>query len=372
MVQLTEEVKAEQIRKLEVFKSYKSVLSDTLVLFTEVIRDLLPNNRFDFYDLSPNNYFLILEFKHLRVTNSLEQEIHLDDVLFGIHFSSEGIKLLYYQLGDFTGLGGYTFSHANGSSRSIYEVGDPGNWSSLCLGTAAIQNYLNNLNRDLTLDSVPNSQDVYLLVASIPEYLSWESLEGGPYRKMGEYLKIINPKIEPTYSAKKYLQKELEQLGIEITFTLTPGNNEPEMRVSNMETLKPLWESRVIEVIKTYQGELPLKLFYGTMEVGNIGNPQYSENYEDCQSMLNVVTHTAETSERTVIKVHSETFLGGPLVSYKQKSPRGYSVLDSKNSNTLVRLPQASAYIDYYIKLINTYANIYARAKTTCSFNDSR
>ena len=123
---------------------------------------------------------IIVKFPHLTVTNSRNQAHQITDLYVWITLdlpltTLRRIKILRSTLTMEEYESHYVFSHADGIT-----VWD---FHGLCFGSGEIKDYIEGLgNRPILSNKVSWS----LLPQQLHRYFQWESLEGGPYHRIGD------------------------------------------------------------------------------------------------------------------------------------------------------------------------------------------
>lgn len=133
----------------------------------------------EFVDEQDN--YVIVHFPEVEISNSMEQSHTMRDIYLKFEIYSCRVclkQLLRATLTDVEIRNNYTFSHVNNQD----EVFD---WStgSFCFGETAISNLRDELNSRTKI-----VKNLRFFLEAIKEYLSWESLEGTPYRSINNVI----------------------------------------------------------------------------------------------------------------------------------------------------------------------------------------
>lgn len=177
-------VLASNIRNSQRFMIPKEIIKNKRIPYAKdsfkpvLDRMMGPGN---YYDDSNDTGYLYLRYPQLTITNSLGIVHNIEDLVVIINFD--------YIRGKLTGLSGrrwawtkeelhYGYSHSH-LSTSI------GRFQDFCQGGNSIfAKFMAGMNKTNT------PEEFELFLAQLKEYLSWESVEGRPYRWIGE---IKNP-----------------------------------------------------------------------------------------------------------------------------------------------------------------------------------
>ena len=188
--------KKEKIISSEVDRSKLTFLND----LEEAINKFYPDNwwfqearyTFDFenpdrgYLLSTymfprdKQYCLIIKFPIIKITNSANQEHEIEDLYVVLPFNGYGNSStsIYGFRSTFTNIEmsiNYNHSHLPGLSE--------GKIDRFCLGSGPLVEILHRMN------TKPFDKDLFsYFLANLTVYLEWESLDGGPYRKISDLL----------------------------------------------------------------------------------------------------------------------------------------------------------------------------------------
>lgn len=121
----------------------------------------------------PGKKFVTIKFPSIVITNSMESNHEMKDVFIRFTIMERGLTSMCIARTTVTEAewGSYLFSHTSGTI--------PGEWySTLCMGSTDMK-----IKYDQAVDSNSFSA-IDSVIASLLGYLSWESLEGNPYRRM--------------------------------------------------------------------------------------------------------------------------------------------------------------------------------------------
>lgn len=131
-----------------------------------------------------DSLYITVHFPEITVSNSIEQSHIMRDVYLKFEIRSNGVKLYGLKRGTVTETewrNSYWFSHCNS-----YNVSE---WTrSFCFGYTDIREIRDKLEGKSKLYTFNHLS--YFLEA-IKEYLSWESLEGVPYRKIDSVINDV-------------------------------------------------------------------------------------------------------------------------------------------------------------------------------------
>lgn len=184
-----------ELLTLEKFKELKlknigDVVSKDIKNTITYLNSVLKRTFGDNYDivLTSNNIEIIVLFHQIEVKNSLDIRHTMSDVYLKIilYYSNVNNKILF-SLNNFSLYRGkyfkeelniqYMFSHISGVSGSEKFQ------DSWCLGNTEFKKYVNNLKYGV------NILDIVFIILQFKAYLSWESIEGTPYK----YLVNLKP-----------------------------------------------------------------------------------------------------------------------------------------------------------------------------------
>lgn len=129
-----------------------------------------------FVDAQDNH--IIVHFPEITISNSIEQSHIMRDVYLSFEIGYTRIHLKRLLRGTLTDVeirNQYTFSHSN-NYDNVFE------WStSFCFGKTAIADLKDSLNNKISV-----VKNLRFFLEAVKEYLSWESLEGTPFRRIDE------------------------------------------------------------------------------------------------------------------------------------------------------------------------------------------
>lgn len=128
------------------------------------------------YNEEEDVFDIILKYNDITITNSQGKSHFIKSLFVRVsfdHMANHFYSSMYGYAGELSILeliSGYTHSHLR--SNAVY-------WERFCTGTSEITGLLNDLNAN-NFDA--NRFDLFLY--NLKEYITWESLEGGPYIKI--------------------------------------------------------------------------------------------------------------------------------------------------------------------------------------------
>jgi hypothetical protein len=166
------------IDKREILRNYTGNIYDEIEYDILSVYSILVNGFEEFII----NFWIILKETNIIISNSIEQQKNIGDFYIYLHAecnnyefnivsSLNGIKVNY----SITELiNRYTHSHLPSESNERF--------SNFCLGTSNLFAGISKINEI----------DFQGLLFGIKDYLRWESLEGGPYKKI-EHLSLLKP-----------------------------------------------------------------------------------------------------------------------------------------------------------------------------------
>lgn len=169
--------------RMEALKEQYRELYFTTQRVEELASGIFGADRVDVVDAEKNSFDVIILFPELTLTNSEDSRHDVKDlyVKFNVlpkieQFGKTGTYKAEIKMTGRRGKltlreyeSGYHHSHLPTSLR---------NWGEFCLGSSAFKMVLEETKMEL-------SEDAWMkLLLSLPNYLNWESLEGGPHFKM--------------------------------------------------------------------------------------------------------------------------------------------------------------------------------------------
>ena len=155
-----------------------------------IAKEVFPEERLDFTPLSEEGRFdIIIHFPEIKITNSLEHEHVIKDIFVKFNISciderDDDSKYIIHFFGARTTLSLKefisTYGHSHLPNHSLCT------FNGFCLGSSDFGTLIQTVQFD------PTPENWYLLFFSVENYLNWESLEGGPYRRMSQMSYNIN------------------------------------------------------------------------------------------------------------------------------------------------------------------------------------
>lgn len=131
-----------------------------------------------------DNPFILVWWPEVKVTNEYDKSVMIQDLYAKVILRGEGTyRSLYFNRSTYTALqyvSGYIHSHISGIDKN-----DLSKFSSCCLGRGPINNTIDRLRQDIT---DKDERDIIWLefCKELDTYVTVESLQGGPYRKLEE------------------------------------------------------------------------------------------------------------------------------------------------------------------------------------------
>lgn len=181
--ELIEEHRQKREKELaELKEKFKTFVLDDQGVYA-IAKDIFGEEYVDVNKLSPTEFNLIVLFPEINITNSRNHKHVIKDLYVKInvditsHNVNVGDRLSTIVLSGRRGKLSEeeyqsTYGHSHFSGRGIER------WSDFCLGSSDFAMILQTMKFSLT------AEDWSLLFLSLENYLSWESLEGGPYKNM--------------------------------------------------------------------------------------------------------------------------------------------------------------------------------------------
>ena len=144
--------------------------------------DVFGEERVEIIADSSNYVILTIHFPEIHITNTKEERHDIKDMFIRfyikLHDIDEDYKLEISMHGARTSISIKEYEY-EGYRHSHLIRGNIGEFSEFCLGYSDFKMIMQ------TIVLEPTPENWYLLFLSIENYLSWESLEGGPYCKIG-------------------------------------------------------------------------------------------------------------------------------------------------------------------------------------------
>lgn len=155
------------------------------LIVNKVLRNIYPTERYDITEeiySGDNSLVVTVHYPEIQITNSIDIKHTIRDLY---------IKY-YFKYNDSRGI----FLHATTAAKSTYTVGElkrgylhshissngMGDWSgNFCFGRTDFATFINNAKYGNV-----NESTLYQLFLGMDSYLTWESLEGSPYRRISD------------------------------------------------------------------------------------------------------------------------------------------------------------------------------------------
>jgi hypothetical protein len=261
---------------------------DILEIFEEVYKD-----KFDYY-INNNKLVCIIHFPEINITNSLKQKHKIIDLYIKLEFrENKTISAFNGTRSTVTyeeKISSYRHSHMS-ASGNFYQ------WLSCCVGESEFAQIYSLLHNTF------NKNNLLRFLYQLPDYLSWESLEGGPYIKMSNIKQSnLTPPIVTTSDISFTYEKLLANI-----------NNLP------VKINKELIGIFQIEANKLEEIILP---FAGNNVCNKVNNEYFLKNKDD-QILNNIKKYNTEMSNITMFN-----FKGNKI------KPKIIANIDSTSNNT--------------------------------------
>lgn len=181
--ELIEEYKQRKERELAEFKEKFKTFVFTSDEVYAIAKDIFGEEYVDVEKLSPNDFNLIVLFPEINITNSKAYKHVIKDLYVKInieinpHNATNENRPSNIVLSGIRGKLSEEEYHSN-YGHSHFSGGGIEGWSDFCLGSSDFAMIIQTMRFSLT------PEDWSLLFLSLENYVSWESLEGGPYRKI--------------------------------------------------------------------------------------------------------------------------------------------------------------------------------------------
>lgn len=181
--ELIEEHRQRREKELaELKEKFKTFVLDDQGVYA-IAKDIFGEEHVDVNKLSPTEFNLVILFPEINITNSRNHKHVIKDLYVKINIEitaqnlNTGNRLSNIVLSGRRGKLSEeeyhsTYGHSHFSGRGIER------WSDFCLGTSDFAMILQTMRFSLT------AEDWSLLFLSLENYVSWESMEGGPYKNM--------------------------------------------------------------------------------------------------------------------------------------------------------------------------------------------
>jgi hypothetical protein len=260
----------------------KFVLPEKALPFEHRIVDIVESIYPDKWDYNHLNRRVIIKFDRLTVTNSKNERHEIRDLFVKMRFNCDG------RIYDFSGAratvtipeyqSNYAFSHlSTGAAQGI-------TWGGFCLGSGTVRDTYERLCVDF------DDMQFEMFLHSLTDYLSWESLEGGPYVRISSIsfrngLATIgmNTK-QDTYTRyiNKFNAKDLKYLIVTKPFRIAVDPNDPIFCQNVLSILptssRPVESTQMIVYRDDVTGQYFAKGYRNNITLGKIG--EYPEVFK--------------------------------------------------------------------------------------------
>lgn len=169
-------------RKLIVLKTFKNIKKNIDINFIDkwilVLEEFYPN-LWDIQFRENNIYFIIL-YPEITIKNSL----NLSHTIYNLY-----VRILYDTAKEdfyLSGMRPLLYLNDNGYKHSHLDPHNDDRYTSFCLGSGTTLSI--SLNGGELKREKNNENYLKLFFHSLNSYLEWESIEGGPYQRMSQYL----------------------------------------------------------------------------------------------------------------------------------------------------------------------------------------
>lgn len=172
-------------------------LADEIYNNSSEIRDFKSSVSYNFKFMT-----VIIRFKEITLKNSNNRIHKIHNLFVKFHVSYYGnfineIEGLRTTLTEEEASSFYRHSHLSSHSEGYF--------SHFCLGTgpiATLKQFIASIDDDFEEEDYRN--DIRLFLHNLNEYLSWESLEGGPYRKISNMIEKSSSRLITEYDKEDY------------------------------------------------------------------------------------------------------------------------------------------------------------------------
>lgn len=167
----------------EFTEKFKTFVTNSDQIFA-IAKDIYGEDRVDIVKITESEFQIIVLFPEIRINNSRRNTHIIKDLyvkidinmVLGARVGDRVSNISLYgrrgMLSDEEYRSNYGHSHFSGNGIE--------RWSDFCLGSSDFSMIVHTMKFSLT------EEDWMLLFLSLENYVSWESLEGGPYRKIAE------------------------------------------------------------------------------------------------------------------------------------------------------------------------------------------
>lgn len=267
-----------------------------------VTSEVFPQERYDIIDNTENNgsIELIVHYPEIKITNSIELEHIMKDVYIKFTFSKNYIcihknrylshisicRSTYF---DFEVWRNYMFSHANAYSLDTFT-------DRICYGFTTFGDIIDNLKKN----KISLQKFSHILLA-FEEYLSWESIEGKPYKYIFQFkdtiekYKIYNTDYPYTGTNYIYILSNLDNF--KYNFLLKNGKYTIKLEQSTIDNIDELLTKRY-----------PSECYYLINNQSYIDdNECVHEKIEKLQGMNTEIVFKGEIKKINIIETSTET-----------------------------------------------------------------
>lgn len=204
--ELIQEFKERQERRLQEFREkFKTFVTKGEDVYA-IAKDIFGEEHTSLDIISPTEFEIIVLFPEIHMTNSRRHRHTIKDLYVKIHVD---INVNDTNIGDrvstisFYGRRGKVSEEEYHSAYGHSHFGGDGlqRWSDFCLGSGSD---FSMIVQSMVFSLTP--EDWSLLFLSLENYVSWESLEGGPYKNMSN----IALRRQQTYNSRDFRNHALE------------------------------------------------------------------------------------------------------------------------------------------------------------------
>lgn len=213
--------KAYQVQESEILKAQFKVKFKQI---TDLFEEVFP----EYYDIQSENgkMIIIVHFPELNLTNTDRSKHYIKDLYIKFTFKETGaVENMWGIRGSITkGEHDFHYGHSHLSyGASAHSAGTEFTWNNFCLGESEFAVVYREIVRNFNINKFRR------FIYQLPTYLGWESLEGGPHRRIRDIK--TNSMQHPTALGEESkgeiesIYKELIKNISEFPVTTISGNN---------------------------------------------------------------------------------------------------------------------------------------------------
>lgn len=300
--------------------SINDLIQDELQLVENTLREYYHEDNYSIRKINSYNYEIAIKFDRITLTNTPGQQHIIRELYVFIDLIFDAVLLKFKMNHKIRGQRGIL---TNSEKVNDYRHSHLSNEGWFCTGETQFRNHLATLSSGFT------KIDLDILFLLLNQYVAWESLEGGPYRRMSD--------IKPREQQISCISMEIwEDVFIYIMSNIEPYLNDLSIRLNSQKVINDIILFPEIS-FESLEDAITTML----QTSGRFTEPGNNLFCEKGTRYYNLIEFSDNEEEIVISERDTDSFFKGAIIT--QKIIKDIQVVSDKTDTTIVVNPYITA-----------------------------